>query len=221
MHTMTTADQKTTVNCIITGRLKVNTFFISSENSVVVIDPGGDPAKIIAEIRHYPNILLLLTHCHYDHSGAVNEVYNALPQSVFAAHPACIRRGQSPQTNLSRFLLDTEYIFTITPDFIIAEDQTLHFHEITLQTFHSTGHSAGHLCYLLPAEDMVFCGDMLTADDIGRHDVPGSCLDSMIHDCRRLLSMLPDTMLICPGHGRTISAREVKETNPRLQRYYR
>ena len=221
MQKIISAAQNTRVTCIITGKLKVNTFFIQTNDSVVVIDPGGDPQTIISEIKHYPHILLLLTHCHYDHSGALNEVSAALPQARFAAHSACIRQGQNPETNLSIFLLNTTYTLKVNPDFTLEGGQNIQFQDITLQTFHSTGHSKGHLCYALPTENMIFCGDLLTAKNIGRHDVPGSDLQSMISDCQELLRLIPETMTVCPGHGSAISAQEIKNTNPYLQKYYK
>ncbi len=209
------------IDCLITGKLKVNTFLITSGTSAVVIDPGGDPETIITAVKDYPHILLLLTHCHYDHSGAVNEVYNALPQAVFAAHDKCLAAGRDPIKNLSRFLMNTTYSINLDPDFQLQNNQRFNFNEIQMIPLHSTGHSQGHLCYFMPEERLLFCGDLLTAEDIGRHDVPGSSLTHMIEDCKELLAIIPADTLIYPGHGEPISAERVKHTNPHLQNFYR
>ncbi len=214
-------ETKIEIDCLITGELKVNTFLIHNDTSVIVIDPGGDPEKIITAVKDYTNVLLLLTHCHYDHSGAVNEVYNALPQAIFAAHDKCLKTGRDPIKNLSRFLLSTTYSIDLDPNFHLQDNKQFEFDQIKILPLHSTGHSPGHLCYYLPQQRLLFCGDLLTAEDIGRHDVPGSSLTHMIEDCKDLLSHIPADTLIYPGHGEEIKAEKVKHTNPHLQKFYR
>ncbi len=218
-RTITTAEQLT-IDCIVTGELEVNTFFIRSATDLIIIDPGGDPEQIIAEAAATPNILVLLTHNHYDHSGATNEILAALPRAKFAAHAECIRLASNKKHNLCQFLMQLDYELTQRPDFLIKHNDIITEGALTLQALHSSGHSPGHLCYWLESANSLFCGDLLTAEDIGRHDVPGSNLTAMIADCRALLANIPDHTLIYPGHGSPITAQEVKQTNPRLRKYY-
>lgn len=221
MSTMTIEGKNIEVNCIVTGKLKVNTFFIKSGENVVVIDPGGDPELIISEIEDFKNILIILTHCHYDHSGATNEILSAIPRAKFAAHSECIRLAGNTTDNLSQFLMNIDYKITHNPSFTLDDNEVFNCGNIKLKALHSTGHSLGHLCYWIQSERILFCGDLLTAEDIGRHDVPGSNLSEMIEDCKDLLTQIPSDTIIFPGHGNPITAQEVKETNPHLKKFYR
>ncbi len=220
MSTITTNGESIEVNCIVTGKLEVNTFFIKSGENVVVIDPGGDPDLIISEIKDFKNILVILTHCHYDHSGATNEILSAIPRAKFAAHSECIRFAGDPSGNLSQFLMNIDYKINHKPSFTLKNNEIFNFGNINLKALHSTGHSRGHLCYLVQSECILFCGDLLTAENIGRHDVPGSSLSEMIENCKDLLAQIPSDTLIFPGHGNSITSQEIKDTNPHLKKFY-
>lgn len=209
--------EKTTVKCLVTGKLQVNTFILTRNSHAVIIDPGGDPELIVSAVKTFKNIAVLLTHSHYDHIGAINEVLETLPQARLFAHKNCIKLASNSSTNICRFLLNTDYALTHPAAGILRDKINFTFGGINITPLHSTGHSAGHLCYYLPTENIVFCGDLLTAEDIGRHDVPGSNLDKMIDDCLEMIANIRSDTIIHPGHGNTITAEEALNTNPHLK----
>ena len=207
----------TKIKCLVTGELKVNTFIVINDNNVIVIDPGGDSKMIIKTIEQYSNIAVLLTHSHYDHIGAINEVMSALPQAKLYAHEKCIELAADSATNISQFLLGVEYALSYTPEQTLKNKEKLQIGDVKIIPLHSTGHSRGHLCYYLLEENVVFCGDLLTAEDIGRHDVPGSNLEEMIEDCREMIKNVAVDTVIYPGHGKDVTVSQVLSTNSYLK----
>lgn len=209
--------ENTRIKCLVTGKLKVNTFIITNGNSVVIVDPGGDPELIIDEVKNYSDITILLTHSHYDHMGATNEVMAALPEAKLYAHKKCVELASNTETNICQFLMGIDYALEYPATEELSDKVEFFCGDIRIIPLHSTGHSGGHLCYYLPEEKAILCGDMLTAEDIGRHDVPGSNLEEMIEDCLKMLKYIPAETMIYPGHGREILPEEVMRTNQHLK----
>ena len=203
------------ITSVVTGVLQVNTFIITDEKDAVVVDPGGSVEKIFPFVEGKNNVLILVTHAHYDHIGGLNELMEMLPQAKYYAHKECSLRAADPSLNLSKDLLGVSYS-AVKADRELIDKEEFVLNEMKFQALHVPGHSPGHLCYYMPEQKVVFCGDTVFAHSIGRSDLPGGDGWDLVQNCREMLSYLPEDVIMYPGHGAETSVREEKATNPFL-----
>lgn len=203
------------ITSVPTGILQVNTYIITSADSAAVIDPGGNIESILPHVESKDNILVLLTHSHYDHIGGINELLEALPHARYYAHQICAQRAADPSLNLSFDHFGIEYA-TRPADHTLTDKEKFSIGDIEFQALHIPGHAPGHLCYYLPTEKAVFCGDTIFAHSIGRSDLPGGDGWDLVQHCREMLAFLPEETVLYPGHGPATTVKEEKATNPFL-----
>ncbi len=172
------------------GYLRVNCYLFADAagSDAVVIDPGDGAEAILARVKDERlNVrAILLTHCHWDHIGAVADVAEATgaPVMLHRADLPWLREGSPRPVEPSRFL---DHGDTVTAG-------TLH-----LEAIHTPGHSPGGLCYR--AADRIFTGDTLFAGSVGRWDLPGGSREELFRSLRERLLTLPDDLPVFPGHG--------------------
>ena len=184
--------------------------------AAVVIDPG-DAASILKTLQAHQLTLkyLIHTHGHLDHVSATT----ALQQETGA--PVLIHEAD-------QILLDnlgpqgTMFGLTApappTVDRYICEGDSIDWGKYTLSVIETPGHSPGGVCLNLEGEAILFAGDTLFQDSIGRTDLWGGDYEQLLNAIREKLWQLDDDTIVCPGHGpRTTIGREKRE-NPFLQR---
>jgi len=86
--------------------------------------------------------------------------------------------------------------------------------EISLKVLHTPGHTPGGVCYHLEKEKLLFAGDTLFAESIGRTDFPGGSYATLIHGIKEKLLILPDETKVFPGHGPETTISWEKDHNP-------
>ncbi|MBN2713771.1 MAG: MBL fold metallo-hydrolase [Planctomycetes bacterium] len=196
-----------------TGSFVVNCYIIADENSktCAVIDPGGDGDMIIEAIEstgRAPEIILI-THCHFDHLGALMELREHYPDLKTGCHAICGERIGEPRHNLS-VLIAGEAIRLPAPDIVFEDGETFTAGVLEITAIHLPGHSPGHLLFHVPSEETVFVGDVVFAGSVGRSDFPGGDHDALISNIKRVLGSLPADAILYPGHGpATTAGREL------------
>ena len=161
-----------------------------------VIDPGGAPEAILgrAEGDGVTIVSVLLTHSHYDHTGAVQALRAALPGIKVYLHPA------------DAALTGDEMMPGIGETLPYSDGDTVPVGNLTVQVLHTPGHTPGGVCLLV--EDTIFAGDTLFQGSMGRTDLPGGDYDQIMASLRRL-NDLPGNYQVLPGHmGPTTLNRE-------------
>ncbi len=198
-----------------------NTYILYDETKeCVIIDPGMYDAeeqntvvKFIKEKELKP-VLLLNTHCHYDHVFGNKFVYDnwgLKPQFhkgelyVLQAMP-----GYVPQMGL-------HYELSPEPEVFLPETGTLKFGSSQLELIFAPGHSPAHLCFYAAADNFLIGGDVLFYYSIGRTDLPGGNHLQLINSIKNNLFILPDDCKVYPGHGQFTTIGFEKEHNPYLQ----
>ena len=169
----------------------------------ILIDPAMDERRALAAIRDERlNLLEILnTHGHPDHVSANAGVKEAT-RARLAIHRADAYR-LSLNTSSSAFAAPPS-----VPDDLIEEGPLPLLRDVELVALHTPGHTEGSTCFHLPAERVLFSGDVLFAGAIGRVDLPGGDAREMARSIARLLTLPADTRLY-PGHGGpTTLARE-------------
>jgi hydroxyacylglutathione hydrolase len=192
------------------GEFQMNCYLVENTDNrqVVIVDPGADAPRIIADIADRKPAAVLLTHGHYDHIGAVDALCAryAIP---FYLHEADVPKLTDPEKNVSaEFGYDV--LVTARPTFV-TDNQTLTLAGMAIRVLHTPGHSKGSVCYLLPDNAGLLCGDTLFNGGYGRYDFADGDFAELKNSLRRILYMRP-RMVAYPGHGATTFAGRDGET---------
>ncbi|HDL17799.1 MAG TPA: MBL fold metallo-hydrolase [Bacteroidetes bacterium] len=204
------------VNRLVVGPFAANCYIVNRESSkqCVIIDPGGDAARIkntLADLRLQAEAVLL-THGHIDHLFALaafsgNDAITVIAhedEKVILAGVSLQSRmfglEEMPAPEISRWVHDNDMI---------------QIAEMSFRVIHTPGHSPGGCCFFTDAA--IFVGDTLFDSSIGRTDLPGGNYDHLIHSIRKKLFILPDDTLVYPGHGEQTTIGREKKFNPFLR----
>ncbi len=199
--------------CIQTGDLMVNTYLCHNETSkeTVIIDPGGSYHKIKHVLDEYglePKAVLL-THGHFDHIGAMEQIRESYDVTVFV-HSADAGMLTDSTANMSTFFYSKAVMCT-PPDQTLEDGQELMLCGMSFKVLHTPGHSPGSVIYL--AEGLAFTGDTLFCRSVGRTDFLGCDPAAMNASLERIKKMIPRETKLFPGHGSESTMTEELEEN--------
>jgi len=199
------------------GIIQTNCYVVGCEETSegAIIDPGGDPERILKVVEENGlNIrYVLLTHAHMDHVAGTAAVVEATGGKL-AAHPAAIPLLKA-DGGASWFGFTMEPC--PPPDIELKEGQVLEVGKLRLQVLYLPGHSPGHVAFYEADEGVVFDGDVLFAQGIGRTDLPGGDWGTLERSIREGLFTLPDETKVYPGHGPETTVGYEKAHNPWLR----
>lgn len=192
-------------NCIILGCLDTKIG--------ALIDPGGGVSEIKAEVLSAGLQIeyLLHTHAHFDHIGAAAELKQAGLGKIY------LHRADE---FLYQQIVEQSRMFglSMSPpekvDEYLSDNQTIHIGNLELTVLHTPGHSPGGCCFVLAEHSVIFCGDTLFRNSIGRTDLDGGNMETLITSVKeKLFSQAKDYRLI-PGHGEETSIFYERKNNP-------
>jgi hydroxyacylglutathione hydrolase len=207
------------VDTLIIGDFETNCYCLRiSENSreCVIIDTGLDETELIdfLEEKHLNPAALVLTHGHIDHIAGVNAMRKKFPEIKVYIHKIDAEMLSDPMGNLS-FM--TGGSFTTKPaDFAVEEGDIIEQAGIRLEVLYTPGHTPGGISLYCPEEDVVFSGDALFADSIGRTDFPGGSMSQLTNAIKQKLLILPERTKVYPGHGPSTTIAREKNYNQYL-----
>ena len=191
------------------GPIGTNCYLLEAETAHVaaVIDPGDEAGRILQVIKDdgVDVKYILLTHGHYDHTTAVPELHQALPQAEIYIHKADANGAGSRLCPLAGQIPDLKFY---------DEGDALTLGELTIQVLHTPGHSKGSVT--LKVGDVLFCGDTLFAGSCGRTDLAGGSYDEIMASLKKL-GELPGDCHVCPGHDVTSTLDRERRSNPFLR----
>jgi len=189
------------------GQLQANCYFLIQDNECLIIDPADEASFILEELqrRKLKLVGMLATHGHFDHIMAAGEIQVSLRETS--------RRDVST-LNLNRndlFLIDrlsdtAKYFLGYDPQ-VLATKNIKYLKEGIFHVSHSAfhviltpGHTPGSSCFYFKKEKMIFTGDTLFKQGIGRYDFSYSNKKDLRKSLDKLLK-LPEDTIIYPGHG--------------------
>ena len=191
------------------GSLQTNCYLVIDEttNKAAIIDPGAQADYIIREIESLGIEIdsILLTHCHFDHNGAVTELKDKYNVDIY------LNKAEEEYMDI-----DSSGIFGKLPKFYkyVDEGEEIKVGNLTFKTIFTPGHTKGGTCYLV--EDNVFTGDTLFNGSIGRTDFLGGSYNEIINSIETKLMILDDDINVYPGHGPKSTIFHEKMKNPFL-----
>lgn len=195
------------------GMGQANCYIISNEKEALIIDPGADAGRIqkaITKLAVQP-IAILLTHTHYDHIGAVDEIRKAYEIPVYVA-PEENDWLPDPSKNLSQMV--GMPVSAGKADHLFSPDETLEIGDFTFKVLATPGHSPGGVSFVFDESEFIISGDALFAGGVGRTDLPGSEPAKLLVGIREQLFTLPGNYTVYSGHGAESTIQKEINTNP-------
>lgn len=190
-----------------TGGFAVNTTVLSIEGRAWIIDPGSEADRIASILRDKglePGGVLL-THAHFDHIGAVPGLQKMFPALPVFVHPADVQVITHPMNQMP-----PEYPPVGVPSNILSRCPLE-----GCEVIETPGHTPGGVSYYFPGEKLLLAGDTLFAGSVGRTDLPGGDMATLMASLGKL-TRLPDDTLVVPGHGPVTTIGAEKASNPFL-----
>ncbi len=195
------------------GPLMANCFIVACEKTkeAVVIDPGDETDRILWSLAELGLTVkyIINTHGHFDHVGGNKEMKEATGADILINSLDAPMLSQLSAAAAS-FGLSTDN--SPPPDKALEDGDIISFGSITLKVIHTPGHSPGGIA--LYADGNLFVGDTLFAGSIGRSDLPGGDMHTLISSIKNKLFVLDDDVKVFPGHGPDTTIGQEKRTNP-------
>jgi glyoxylase-like metal-dependent hydrolase (beta-lactamase superfamily II) len=178
-----------------------------------VVDPGADADAVLAfmDARGLKAGIVVLTHGHFDHVSAVNEVLARFPVPVYL-HKADAAFAFSPLNTMPPYPTTSKPATLHTDK---ADGDTLSCGGLSAKIICTPGHTPGGWCLYFEDEKLLIAGDTLFAGSVGRTDFPGGSWKALEASLQRLVALPDDTRVIC-GHGPTTTLGVEKRSNPYL-----
>jgi glyoxylase-like metal-dependent hydrolase (beta-lactamase superfamily II) len=200
------------IHTIVVGRLQTNCYVLQSDSSALVIDPGDEPERILrflTDIAVKPS-RIIATHTHFDHVLGVDAIRAKL-KIPFLIHHDDLSILESMQSRVREIMG-----FSVPPppkvDQLLKDGESIAFGQDDVKVIHTPGHSPGSIS--LVGEGFVLTGDALFNQSIGRTDLPGGDLDTLVRSITERLFTLDDDTIVYPGHGPETSIGDEKLANP-------
>ena len=203
------------------GPIAENCFILRKEGSdkALVVDPGEEPERILAEIEQTGAAVeaILITHCHFDHVGAVAPLARATGAPVYVPEIEVPMLADIMSFTFPGFGPYESY----EADEVIKGGDALELAGLTLDVLFTPGHSPGHVTYTVRDEAALFSGDVLFQGSVGRVDLPGGDGPTLMRSIQALLDAHPDETAVYPGHMGTTTLGAERATNPFLAEFAR
>jgi hydroxyacylglutathione hydrolase len=164
-------------------------------SEVVVVDPSGDPAGLLADVEAAGArvVAILVTHTHWDHLLGLAALVAATGAPVYAPREERDRLAD-PDSAGHRARVEPH-----DPEHLLAGGDTVSVAGVDFEVVDVPGHTHGHLAFY--ADGALFSGDVLFAGSVGRTDLPGQSWDDLLASIATLMERFPPETVVYSGHG--------------------
>jgi len=205
---------------LVLGPYETNCYIVRADNTsgdCLLIDTGLDFGELLEFIER--NALnptaAILTHGHADHIAAIDVLRRQYPRMSVYIHS--LDAQMLTQTDLNLSALAGMPFTTRAADRLIEDGELIRQAGIELTVLHTPGHTPGGVCLYAKAEAVLFTGDTLFADSVGRTDFPNGSMEQLIKTIKEKILPLPDETVVYPGHGPKTTLGREKKHNQYLQ----
>ncbi len=187
------------------GNLKSNCYILSEANQAIIIDPGYESDDVIRYInKQNLNVeAIYITHGHFDHVGGVKQLKDLFNCKVYAPIKDKIWMGKSSYNQLG---------YEVPVDLWVKDMDTFEALGLMFTVYETPGHSEGST--VLSVDHILFSGDTLFFQSIGRTDIPLSDPQVIYRSVKRIYQLFDEDIMVYPGHGRPTDIGHEKKFNP-------
>ncbi|HNX00307.1 MAG TPA: MBL fold metallo-hydrolase [Candidatus Cloacimonadota bacterium] len=197
---------------ILLGGYETNTYLCWDESSheALLIDPAAPSIPLWNRIveKGLKIKYIINTHGHADHIGG-NDFFKEKSKAPIAIHLLDAEHLNNSTKNLST--MAGMKLTSPQADIILADGDILKIGESEMKVIHTPGHTEGGIC--IYGDGLLFSGDTLFQEDVGRTDLPGGNNLKLQHSIQQILFELPDETIVLPGHGPATTIGEEKIGN--------
>ncbi|EKE04063.1 MAG: hydroxyacylglutathione hydrolase (Glyoxalase II) [uncultured bacterium] len=201
------------IKTLVVGAFEVNNYLVFEENSqeAVLIDAGGDykATRELADRNKVKIKYILNTHGHLDHVAGDYDIQTKEDAKVLL-HKDDEFLVKALKQHLALYGMPEYEVPKI--DEYIEDGQEIKAGGMTFKVIHTPGHSPGAVCYLI--DNILFSGDTLFADSVGRTDLPGGSYEELGNSIKNKLFTLDENITVYPGHGPSTTIKHEKAHNP-------
>ena len=204
--------------CFTVGMVAENTWLARRDDAdrALLIDPGDEPELLQRAIDELGVTVeaILVTHCHFDHVGAVAPMARATSAPVY-----CPKLEAPVLADIMRWVPwpGIGPFESYDADILVEGGEKLELAGFEIDVLFTPGHSPGHVTYSIPSEQAVFSGDVLFQGSIGRTDLPGGDTQTLMRTLADLVERLPAETVVYPGHMGVTTIGQERATNPFLR----
>ena len=207
---------KLKINHYVVGPVQTNCYFAINDETkeLIIIDPGYSPKQLAERVRQEgcTPVAILLTHGHFDHAGAAEELADKYQISIYA-HEAERETLEDPGLNLCGMIGEHK---VYRADIFVKDEEVLNLAGFSIRVFFTPGHTIGGCCYYIADEKILFSGDTLFQESVGRTDFPRGSASDLIRAIREKLMPLPDDVTVYTGHDESTLIGYERMHNPYL-----
>lgn len=208
--------EQTEVLRYIVGPVCTNCYLLVNHKTgeLLVVDPGDQAQLIEKQIEKTgaKPVAILLTHGHFDHAGAAEELADQYQISIYA-HEAERETLEDPGLNLCGMIGEHKVYHA---DIFVKDEEVLNLAGFSIRVFFTPGHTIGGCCYYIADEKILFSGDTLFQESVGRTDFPRGSASDLIRAIREKLMPLPDDVTVYTGHDESTLIGYERMHNPYL-----
>ncbi len=185
------------------GPIENNTFLLVDKETkqAALVDPAFDSRQLIPLFNQNQWTLthILCTHAHFDHIAGINEIDSLItPETKITLHPKDLplweQSGGAKQFGVN-------FTPTRQPTHLLEDEENIPFSGTTIKSIFTPGHTPGHVVYSLEEQNLVFCGDLIFRQSVGRTDLPGGSHLLLLRSIDQKIRTLPPETRLLSGHG--------------------
>ena len=210
------------INHYVVGMVQTNCYVVINNETkeCFIIDPGASGKQLAEKMKEdglHP-VAVLLTHGHFDHAGAAKTLAEEFEIPVYA-HEAETDTLRDPQKNVSWMVKCKE---SYEADVFVKDEEVITLAGFEIKVLHTPGHTEGGCCYYVESESVVFTGDTLFAQSVGRTDFPGGSMSTIVRSIQEKLMSLNEAgnletdIMVYPGHNDPTTIETERMENPYL-----
>ena len=204
------------VRGVVVGLFRENCWVVGSRQrgEACVIDPGDEPEEILALARDMGVRItrVVASHAHLDHIMVARDIVEATG-APFLMHASDLFIADN-LPDAARNWFGREVLPAPRPDAFPRDGQNLEIAGVNVRVIHTPGHTPGSLCLYAADAQLLFSGDTLFRESIGRTDLPGGDMDQILRSISQRLFELPDETRVLPGHMQETTIGYERVHNP-------